>query len=73
MYNSESAPASSSSLLDESPLAQLDPEIFAAIEKQLSSIRTNSNPQLIEIVQKWVQSSQNTITNAYQRAFVPKQ
>ena len=34
MYNSESAPASSSSLLDESPLAQLDPEIFAAIEKE---------------------------------------
>ena len=42
-------------------------------KKQLSLIRTNDNPQLMEIVQKLVQSSQNTITNAYQRAFVPKQ
>ena len=41
MYNSESAPASSSSLLDESPLAQLNPEIFAAIEKEKKRQRTH--------------------------------
>ena len=41
MYNSETVSASSSSLLDETPLAQLDQEIYDAIEKEKARQRTH--------------------------------
>ena len=41
MYNSETVSASSSSLLDETPLAQLDHEIYDAIEKEKARQRTH--------------------------------
>ena len=41
MYNSETATTTHSSLLDESTLAKLDPEIFAAIENEKKRQRTH--------------------------------
>ena len=41
MYNSETASTASSSLLDETPLAQLDHEIYEAIEKEKARQRTH--------------------------------
>lgn len=41
MYNSESATTTSNSLLDATPLSELDPEIFAAIEKEKERQRTH--------------------------------
>ena len=41
MYNSDTATATPCSLLDPTPLSELDPEIFAAIEKEKERQRTN--------------------------------
>ena len=41
MYNSDTATATPCSLLDPTPLSELDPEIFAAIEKEKERQRTH--------------------------------
>ncbi len=74
MYNTETASPNSASLLDETPLAQLDPEIFAAIEKE--KVRQRTHIELIAsenfTLPAIIEATGSVLTNKYAEGYPGK-
>ena len=74
MYNSETANTASSSLLDPTPLAQLDPDIFAAIEKEKE--RQSTHIELIAsenfTLPAIIEATGSVLTNKYAEGYPGK-
>ncbi|MBT3666781.1 MAG: serine hydroxymethyltransferase, partial [Opitutae bacterium] len=74
MYNSDTATPTSNSLLDATPLSELDPEIFAAIEKEKERQRTH-----IELIASEnftlpaiIEATGSVLTNKYAEGYPAK-
>jgi glycine hydroxymethyltransferase len=74
MYNSDTATTTSTSLLDATPLAELDPEIFQAIEKEKQRQRTH-----IELIASEnftlpavIEATGSVLTNKYAEGYPAK-
>ena len=74
MYNSDIATTTSTSLLDATPLAELDPEIFQAIEKEKQRQRTH-----IELIASEnftlpavIEATGSVLTNKYAEGYPAK-
>ena len=74
MYNSDTASSHSPSLLDETPLARLDPEIFEAIEKE--KVRQRTHIELIAsenfTLPAVIEATGSVLTNKYAEGYPGK-
>ena len=74
MYNSDTATSHSPSLLDETPLARLDPEIFEAIEKE--KVRQRTHIELIAsenfTLPAVIEATGSVLTNKYAEGYPGK-
>ena len=74
MYNSDTASPHSPSLLDETPLARLDPEIFEAIEKE--KVRQRTHIELIAsenfTLPAVIEATGSVLTNKYAEGYPGK-
>ena len=74
MYNSETSSISSTSFLDPTPLAELDPEIFNAIEKE--RVRQRTHIELIAsenfTLPAVIEATGSVLTNKYAEGYPAK-